>query len=110
VKHLGTPIVSFGPITLLRAAREIVRSVRRELAWGRAAVRLLSGLREWEKPVPYKLSCPGCSTPHVDAIDPATGIDWATRPHAEHLCGGCGLLFTPYPFNTVGVPASGTGT
>jgi hypothetical protein len=100
VKHLGTPVVSFGPVVLLQAVRDIVR---RELGWGRAAVRLLAGLRQWEEPIACELRCPGCNVPHVDAFDPKTDVDWARRPHAEHLCAHCGLLFTPFPFHTVGV-------
>jgi hypothetical protein len=104
VKHLATPIVSFGPIALLRAVRN---HVRKELAWGRAAAQLLARLRQWEAPVTMPLSCPGCNAQHVDRLDPKTGIDWATRPHAEHLCERCGLLFTPYPFPTAGIADSG---
>lgn len=97
MKHLHTPIVSFSPLTLLRAVRSYVR---KELAWGKAAHRLVMALRRRAQPVPCVLSCPACSAPHVDRGE------WAARPHAEHLCDRCGLLFTPYPFRTVGITAN----
>jgi hypothetical protein len=43
--------------------------------------------------VPAVFRCPVCREFHVDALDPKTGIDWATRPHATHLCLFCGHLW-----------------
>jgi hypothetical protein len=47
--------------------------------------------------------CPKCDLKHVDALDEKTGIDWATRPHKTHLCLGCGHLWKPHDYATVGV-------
>ena len=46
-----------------------------------------------------ELDCPKCGLRHVDTLDEATGIDWATRPHKTHLCLHCGERF--YPQETV---------
>lgn len=95
-----------GPLRIVLRVRDRASSairVVRQLARGvEVAHALIEALRNGP-PVAMSLSCPGCNTQHVDRLDTATGIDWAKRPHAEHLCSGCGLLFTPYPFNTVGV-------
>lgn len=56
-----------------------------------------------EAPRPMHLDCPKCGLEHVDTLDPATGIDWSTRPHRTHLCLGCGHLFKPSEHYTVGV-------
>jgi len=56
-------------------------------------------------PVPMQLDCPKCGLHHVDTLDAMTGIDWATRPHKTHLCLGCGHLFKPAEYTTVGMPA-----
>lgn len=54
-------------------------------------------------PVSYILYCPRCGKRHIDE-----GV-WATRPHKKHLCTddaagkGCGHLFVPFSYPTVGV-------
>lgn len=58
-------------------------------------------------PEPMQLKCPACQLQHIDTLDAATGIDWATRPHKTHLCLGCDHLWRPREYPTVGVaPAS----
>jgi len=47
--------------------------------------------------VPLRLDCPVCGIPHFDEGE------WATRPHRTHLCGGCGMKWTPAAYPTVGV-------
>lgn len=58
-------------------------------------------------PVPSILYCPTCGLQHVDQLEPETQIDWSARPHKTHLCvkdrGGCGSLWTPAEYATVGV-------
>lgn len=50
------------------------------------------------QPVPLLLFCPECQMQHVDEGE------WATaRRHRKHLCQGCGHVWKPYPFDTVGV-------
>ncbi len=65
---------------------------------------------EGEAPVRLHLDCPNCGRPHVDLLDPTTGIDWETKPHKTHLCLACHELFKPYDYPTVGVaePAAET--
>lgn len=51
------------------------------------------------KPIRILLSCPFCGTLHVDRGE------WAVRPHREHLCERCGLIWMPCLEPTVGVDA-----
>ena len=55
------------------------------------------------KPVRMSLRCEKCGLQHVDVLDEATGIDWSARPHKTHLCLGCGHLFRPFEYATLGV-------
>lgn len=48
-------------------------------------------------PIPMLLWCPSCHTQHIDRGK------WRTRPHARHLCNGCGVEWTPCRLATVGV-------
>lgn len=53
-------------------------------------------------PVPVHVVCPQCQLPHVDKLE-ADGTDWRIRHHRKHLCHGCGNVWAPFPFHTVGV-------
>lgn len=52
------------------------------------------------------LFCPKCRLPHVDALDPATGLDWARIPHKTHQCQepGCKHEWRPFKYPTSGLP------
>lgn len=55
-----------------------------------------------DEPVPSILLCPKCNTQHVDK-----GV-WATvRVHRTHLCEGCGAIWRPFAYATVGVAELG---
>jgi hypothetical protein len=74
-----------------------------------AAHAALDAVERGDKPVPVPmvLRCPKCGKQHLD-VD-----EWATRPHRTHLCDntpagpgtGCGHLWRPVIFPTVGVRA-----
>jgi hypothetical protein len=51
---------------------------------------------------PMVLHCPKCQLQHIDQLE-ASGVDWRTRPHKKHLCAGCGHIWKPFDFHTVGV-------
>jgi hypothetical protein len=51
---------------------------------------------------PMVLHCPKCNLQHIDQLE-ASGVDWRTRPHKKHLCSGCGHIWKPFDFYTVGV-------
>jgi predicted house-cleaning noncanonical NTP pyrophosphatase (MazG superfamily) len=53
-----------------------------------------------DEPVPSILLCPKCNTQHIDKDVWAT-----TRVHRTHLCEGCGAIWRPYAYATVGVEA-----
>lgn len=48
-------------------------------------------------PIPMLLTCPACSTRHVDAGE------FATKPHHTHACQFCGMTWRPAIVPTVGV-------
>lgn len=59
-----------------------------------------------QEPMPIVTCCPNCKQQHIDAVDPATGIDWRRREHRRHKCvglDGCGFEWTPALIDTVGV-------
>lgn len=60
---------------------------------------LRARISDLEKPVALWLSCPQCSTRHVDVGE------YATKPHVAHTCQNkaCGLTWRPAVVATVGV-------
>jgi hypothetical protein len=50
-------------------------------------------------PIPMVLHCPACGWQHID--EPKG--DWTNPPHRSHLCAGCGHIWRPFDFPTVGV-------
>ncbi len=98
----------------------IVKYAREDRAHTPGTTRLARALAEAEKllsataapaaPVRVHTWCPKCDLKHIDALDEATGIDWATRPHKTHLCLGCGHLWKPHDYATVGVAAPAAET
>ena len=53
------------------------------------------------EPLPLVLYCQACGKQHVDAPEPETG--WTNPPHKSHKCAGCGWVWRPADFPTVGV-------
>lgn len=51
-----------------------------------------------DEPVPMILHCPKCKAQHVDR-----GVYATTRVHRSHLCAGCGHVWRPFDYATVGV-------
>jgi len=49
------------------------------------------------------LLCQSCHARHIDAFDPATGVDYAVEPHHTHACQACGVVWRPALVATVGV-------
>ncbi|HYE39916.1 MAG TPA: hypothetical protein VEB23_08290, partial [Ramlibacter sp.] len=54
-----------------------------------------------DEPLPLVLYCQACGKQHVDAPEPETG--WTNPPHRSHKCAGCGWIWRPADFPTVGV-------
>ena len=52
---------------------------------------------EQKLPIPMLLWCPACHERHVDEGE------FATRPHRDHACQYCGLVWRPALVDTVGV-------
>ena len=50
-----------------------------------------------QEPIPIRITCPECSTLHIDVGE------FATKPHHTHSCQGCGLTWRPAVVCTVGV-------
>lgn len=48
-------------------------------------------------PIQMLLWCPECGERHIDVGD------FSTRPHHTHACQGCGMVWRPCVFATVGV-------
>ncbi len=43
------------------------------------------------------MHCPACHLQHIDKGE------WETKPHRRHLCDGCGHIWQPSIWYTVGV-------
>jgi hypothetical protein len=50
-----------------------------------------------KRPIPIILTCPECSTRHIDEGE------WALRVHHTHSCQTCGMTWRPAVVATVGV-------
>lgn len=48
-------------------------------------------------PVPMRLHCPECKMLHIDVGE------FATKPHRDHACQSCGMIWRPALVPTVGV-------
>jgi len=71
-------------------------SVRRREKWDEKG-RFTNIVMALDPPVPMVLHCPKCGAQHIDR-----GV-YATRVHRTHLCAGCGELWKPFDYATVGV-------
>lgn len=61
-------------------------------------------------PLPIVVHCPKCGVQHID-VDDDTGKWASSRIHRRHLCkivdGGCGNVWEPFDYPTVGVAEIG---
>jgi hypothetical protein len=83
--------------------RSTIAQLRNELAQTQSNVlTLLQEARaiaahQLNTPIPMRLTCPACSTLHIDEGE------FATKPHHTHSCQSCGACWRPAVVCTVGV-------
>lgn len=76
---------------------------------------LTAQLKAERAPIKMVLFCPACGEQHIDAPEPAIGVEpttgdgglvpWSNPPHRSHLCHACGHIWRPADVATEGVRA-----